>query len=88
MPTFGKGLVQTVMPLSGGRAIKLTTSHYFTPSGDSINGVGIEPDIRVDALSRYPGHRLTAGLDQKGDPQLAEAIDLLDDHRIIQSRAP
>jgi carboxyl-terminal processing protease len=88
MPTFGKGLVQTVMPLSGGRAIKLTTSHYFTPSGDSINGVGIEPDIRIDALSRYPGRRLTAGLDREGDPQLAGAIDLLDDHRIMQSRAP
>lgn len=88
MPTFGKGLVQTVMPLSGGRAIKLTTSHYFTPSGDSINGVGIEPDIRVDGVNGYPGRRLTAGLDRKGDPQLAEAIGLLDDHYIMQSRAP
>lgn len=43
--TFGKGSVQTVMPLSQGRAIKLTTSHYFTPSGRSINGRGIEPDV-------------------------------------------
>ena len=39
--TFGKGLVQTVMPLSRGRAIKLTTSRYFTPSGDSIHEKGI-----------------------------------------------
>ena len=43
--TFGKGLVQTVMPLSRGRAIKLTTSRYYTPSGDSIHETGIEPDI-------------------------------------------
>ncbi len=42
--TFGKGSVQTVMPLSAGRAIKLTTSRYFTPSGRSIQGRGIEPD--------------------------------------------
>ena len=42
--TFGKGSVQTVMPLSAGRAIKLTTSRYFTPSGRSIQGLGIEPD--------------------------------------------
>ena len=42
--TFGKGSVQTVMPLSAGRAIKLTTSRYYTPSGRSIQGRGIEPD--------------------------------------------
>jgi len=42
--TYGKGLVQTVMPLTSGRAIKLTTSRYFTPSGRSIQGSGIEPD--------------------------------------------
>lgn len=43
--TYGKGSVQTIMPLSEGRALKLTTSHYFTPSGASINKVGIEPDL-------------------------------------------
>ncbi|MCG8603686.1 S41 family peptidase, partial [bacterium] len=52
--TFGKGLVQTVMPLSRGRAIKLTTSHYYTPSGDSIHETGIEPDIVVEGTRRYP----------------------------------
>lgn len=46
--TFGKGSVQTVMPLSAGRAIKLTTSRYFTPSGRSIQGRGIEPDQPFD----------------------------------------
>lgn len=46
--TFGKGSVQTVMPLSGGRALKLTTSHYFTPSGESISGHGITPDVVLD----------------------------------------
>jgi carboxyl-terminal processing protease len=46
--TFGKGSVQTVMPLTSGRAIKLTTSRYFTPSGRSIQGRGIEPDQLFD----------------------------------------
>jgi carboxyl-terminal processing protease len=46
--TFGKGSVQTVLPLSDGRAIKLTTSRYFTPSGASIQKKGITPDIVLE----------------------------------------
>ena len=86
--TFGKGLVQTVMPLSKGRAIKLTTSRYFTPSGDSIHETGITPDIFVDDTGAHPGYSLGTNLDREGDPQLIEAIELLGDNRILQSRAP
>jgi len=86
--TFGKGLVQTVMPLSRGRAIKLTTSRYFTPSGDSIHEKGIEPDIVVADNGAHPGQALNSALDRAGDPQLIEAMHLLDSHRILQSRAP
>ncbi len=46
--SFGKGSVQTVMPLPGNTAIKLTTARYFTPSGRSIQAKGIEPDIVVE----------------------------------------
>jgi carboxyl-terminal processing protease len=46
--SFGKGSVQTVLPLDDARAIKLTTSLYFTPSGRSIQAQGIVPDIAVD----------------------------------------
>lgn len=46
--TYGKGSVQTVMPLSDGHAIKLTTSRYFTPSGASIHQRGIKPDVIVE----------------------------------------
>ena len=46
--SFGKGSVQTVLPLDDRRAIKLTTSLYFTPSGRSIQAQGIEPDILVE----------------------------------------
>ena len=45
--TFGKGSVQSLIPLSDGSALKLTTAKYYTPSGTSIQGVGISPDITV-----------------------------------------
>lgn len=46
-PTFGKGSVQTVIPLEDGSAVRLTTARYFTPNGRSIQAKGIEPDIVV-----------------------------------------
>jgi carboxyl-terminal processing protease len=51
--TFGKGSVQTVIPLSGEGAIRLTTARYYTPSGRSIQGLGITPNVVVDE-SRTP----------------------------------
>jgi carboxyl-terminal processing protease len=71
--TFGKGSVQTVMPLSGGRAIKLTTSRYFTPSGASIQGQGITPDVVLDADDPEAG--------------LQQATRLLGAGRLLQTRA-
>lgn len=85
--TFGKGLVQTVMPLSKGRAIKLTTSRYFTPSGDSIHGVGIEPDVLVEETPGYPDLSLAAKLDREADSQLAEALQQLQPRPVMHSNA-
>lgn len=48
--TFGKGSVQTILPLSNGTAVKLTTARYYTPSGRSIQAEGIKPDISLDAV--------------------------------------
>ena len=46
--SFGKGSVQTILPLGNGTAIKLTTARYFTPAGRSIQAKGITPDIVVE----------------------------------------
>jgi carboxyl-terminal processing protease len=48
--TYGKGSVQQIFPLSGNSAMKLTTEHYYTPSGRDINGKGIKPDVVVKAV--------------------------------------
>ena len=50
--TFGKGSVQTVIPLNDGSALRLTTSLYYTPSGTSIQAKGITPDIVVKRESQ------------------------------------
>ncbi len=92
--TFGKGSVQTVIPLSDERAIKLTTSHYFTPSGDSIQGQGITPDILLDnkvtdyRRVRAAEHWTDSGAALlQGDAQLGAAVDILKGNRVILTAA-
>jgi carboxyl-terminal processing protease len=70
--TFGKGSVQTILPLSDGRAIKLTTSRYYTPSGVSIHERGIEPDIELPR----PEEVIAYG-DLVVDAELRAALDWL-----------
>lgn len=70
--TFGKGIVQSVLPLSDGSAVKTTTAKYYTPKGRCIHGTGITPDVEVE---------LTKGLEQKAeltrqeDNQLQKAVE-------------
>jgi carboxyl-terminal processing protease len=52
--TFGKGSVQTILPVSNGAALKLTTARYFTPKGRSIQASGIEPDIVTEEATVTP----------------------------------
>jgi carboxyl-terminal processing protease len=80
--TFGKGSVQTVMPLSGDRAIKLTTSLYYTPSGVSINHRGIAPDIELAREPDEPSSTAAAPVDpglplEQRDPEVKRAIQEL-----------
>jgi len=93
--TFGKGSIQTVMPLSDGRAIKLTTSRYFTPNGDSIHGSGITPDVQVEAdpvldlLAGVNSHQTDAGAALlQGDKQLREAVLLLENQNPVLNNRP
>jgi carboxyl-terminal processing protease len=66
--TYGKGSVQTVMPLAHGGAVKLTTSRYFTPSGASIHGRGLVPDVLEDGPGEAPAELIVP----KGSPSLVQ----------------
>jgi carboxyl-terminal processing protease len=72
--TFGKGSVQTILPLGNNSAIKLTTARYYTPNGRSIQAKGIEPDVAVDDGSQRMAMR-EADLDRHlvGDDEKAAA---------------
>jgi carboxyl-terminal processing protease len=67
--TFGKGSVQTILPLGNGTAVKLTTARYYTPNGRSIQAEGIEPDIKVKPL------KVTVG-DNNADSDFTKEADL------------
>jgi carboxyl-terminal processing protease len=76
--TYGKGSVQTVMPLGEGSALKLTTSRYLTPSGRSINGTGIAPDVVVVSEDQNRQYRGANGrVPLRDDAQLLEALRLI-----------
>jgi carboxyl-terminal processing protease len=84
--TYGKGSVQTVMPLGEGSAIKLTTSRYLTPSGRSINGSGIEPDVVVSSDDIHRQYRGANGHVQlRDDEQLLAAVRLISHDSITLS---
>lgn len=68
--TYGKGSVQTVIPLADGRALKLTTSHYATPSGAKIDQHGIDPDLEVQGPDEPPDDAAT-------DPEVRQALRAL-----------
>jgi len=70
--SFGKGSVQTVMPLRGDGAIRLTTSLYYTPSGRSIQALGVSPDIVVE----QPRRRAEAEEDESDTPLTRSENDL------------
>ena len=69
--TYGKGVIQTIYPLSDNSGLKITTDEYFTPNHNEINKIGIEPDIKVD------DYTFTGSLDLEKDTQLKKAIEEL-----------
>jgi carboxyl-terminal processing protease len=79
--TFGKGLVQSVRPLTDGSGVAVTIAKYLTPSGRDINKLGIEPDFIVE-LTEEQLDLLTEDRDKIGtmeDPQYSKAIEVLSD---------
>lgn len=68
--TYGKGSVQTLMRLDGGAAIKLTIAKYYTPADRSINGVGIEPDVKVELPEKQTDKEMK-------DTQLDKALEII-----------
>lgn len=66
--TYGKGVVQTMLELSGGSLLKITTAHWYTPEGQTINKTGISPDIEVE--------RSYSDINSGKDPQLDKAKTL------------
>jgi len=77
--TFGKGSVQTVIPLTGGQALKLTTSRYFTPSGASIHERGLDPDVRLDLP---PSATIAMHGAPATDPAVGAALQYLSDRAL------
>ena len=73
--TYGKGVVQKIIPLEDGDAIKLTIAKYYTPKGENIQGTGIEPDITLEY--EYLGDS-EAEFDIYKDNQVAKAIEVLE----------
>jgi carboxyl-terminal processing protease len=86
--TFGKGSVQTVLPLDNGDAVKLTTARYYTPSGRSIQARGIDPDVvlKPDGVAAKPGEISEAALPGhlRGD-QEADGVGIGD---VLEGEAP
>lgn len=73
--TFGKGIVQVLLPLTDGSAVKMTTAKYFTPKGNYIHGVGIEPDVKLEY--EYVGDK-DKPYDIMGDNQVLKALEILE----------
>ena len=72
--TYGKGIVQTVRQLSDGSAVKLTVSKYYTPNGNNIHEVGIQPDVEVELSDDVTD---LSQVEQSQDNQLQKALEVV-----------
>lgn len=72
--SYGKGIVQSVLDLQDGTALKLTTAKYYTPNGNNIHGIGITPDVEID-LPEELKKEVTLSFEE--DVQLQKAIEVL-----------
>ncbi|MBU1133288.1 MAG: peptidase S41, partial [Candidatus Omnitrophica bacterium] len=90
--TFGKSCVQTVVPLSDGSALRITTSKYYTPLGKSIHEKGVEPDISVSKEEAEKKEDVFDQLekpkefDYEKDYQIVRALDLIKGLLVLSSK--
>jgi len=75
--TFGKGTIQTLMPLSTGSAVKLTVARYFTPSGRSLQAKGITPDLVVEQPESESANQPAFDPASRNDRQYQQALRVL-----------
>ena len=73
--TFGKGIVQRIFDLKDGTAVKLTVSDYYTPNGNNIHGIGIEPDVEVEFDADAYAEDKTDNQLQKGIEEMEKLLD-------------
>ncbi|MGB8454250.1 MAG: S41 family peptidase [Anaerocolumna sp.] len=74
--SFGKGIVQSIIPLFDGTAIKVTVSKYYTPNGKNIHGIGIKPDVTVELDDKL---KQQVVIKKEEDNQLQKAIEIIMD---------
>ena len=72
--TYGKGIVQNIIPLSDGDAMKITTAKYFTPNGNDIHKIGVTPDVEVDYEYSGPEDEV---YDKQYDSQFIKALEIM-----------
>jgi carboxyl-terminal processing protease len=82
--SFGKGSVQTIIPLPGHGAMRLTTARYYTPSGRSIQGKGIDPDIRVEQMKL----EAVSDEDRRREADLPGALDVKSQNAPLDVKNP
>ena len=75
--TFGKGLVQSILDLKDGTALKVTSARYYTPSNECIQGTGITPNIVVELNEEQQKKYDEGTLDHYEDPQMLKAIETI-----------
>lgn len=76
--SYGKGIVQNLIPLGDGSAIKITTAHYYTPSGFDLHGKGIEPDVKVELDEKL---KTQAVVKPEEDNQIQKAVEILKENQ-------
>jgi len=88
--SFGKGSVQTVIPLSDGSALRLTTSKYFTPSGKLIHGNGVMPDIvveegKIELVNKEDPFGIQDLKDKPNDAKIDKQFDYKSDNQLMRA---